>query len=121
MKNQSVKKSGNAWLFYMTSVITIRDRERENVILAFLRSPQNVFLISWKWVFLIVQVNKEESIALRRMIPNVSITITSKQKNHGRKKYFVEETRVVLEAINALRAASQIYTKWGLKYWNLFT
>lgn len=50
-----------------------------------------------------IQITKEESLALRKRLGNVNIAITSKSKKGGRKKYYVEEVSRVMNALNQIR------------------
>lgn len=50
-----------------------------------------------------IQITKEESLALRKRLGDVNIAITSKSKKGGRKKYYVEEVSRVMNALNQIR------------------
>lgn len=56
-----------------------------------------------------VLISKEEAEIIRREIPDACITITSRQKKHGGKKYYVEESTRCMRLIQAYRAGA--YTK----------
>lgn len=44
----------------------------------------------------LIRITKEESIEVRKRFPNVHIAITSRQKTHNRKKYYLEENRAAM-------------------------
>lgn len=49
-----------------------------------------------------VEINKEEAMAIRERFPNAGITRTMKQKSK-RHKYYCEESRKVMQFLNRLR------------------
>ena len=44
----------------------------------------------------LIRITKEESIEVRKKFPNVHIAITSRQKTHNRKGYYMEENRAAM-------------------------
>lgn len=48
-----------------------------------------------------IKVSKDEAMAIRNKMPNVCVTITSRQTNH--KKYYAPEEPAVLRFVNSLR------------------
>lgn len=66
-------------------------------------------------LYRLIQISKEESLALRKRFPALSISIVNRQKKHGRKKYYVEESGFVLRALNKMRSENveqKIFRKW---------
>ena len=59
-------------------------------------------------MFVILQVTKHEAELLRKMIPGVHISMTSKFKKSKRKRYYIEEAPVVLDAIFKIRSEEKI-------------
>ena len=50
--------------------------------------------------------SKEEAEIIRREIPDACITITSRQKKHGGKKYYVEESTRCMRLLRACRSGA---------------
>jgi len=44
----------------------------------------------------LIRITKEESIQVRKRFPRVYIVITSRQKTHNRKNYYMEENRAAM-------------------------
>ena len=44
----------------------------------------------------LIRITKEESVEVRKRFPNVHIAITSRQKTHNRKGYYMEENRAAM-------------------------
>lgn len=44
----------------------------------------------------LIHITKEESIEARKKFPDIYIAITSRQKTHHRKNYFMEENRAAM-------------------------
>lgn len=50
-------------------------------------------------------ISKEEAVAIREKYGNdVHVSITNRQKRHGRKRYYVEETNRVIYFLRRLRS-----------------
>ena len=51
----------------------------------------------------LIRITKEESIEARKRFPDLYIVITSRQKKHNRKGYYMEETHAAMDWLKKYR------------------